>query len=148
MWLMSVLSCGVHSNRNTLSDKEMRVSDRIVVPCMKESSADPLLCSQSSLSLLSRICWSLFAFSVAACGPNCLCLLLLLLLLRAVFPVVYVYCCRLLSQVFPAADEVPRAVENNKRMWMHMNKKLQQLQRVGSNSMDIFDIEVDEASTL
>lgn len=51
---------------------------------------------------------------------------------------------RLLSQVFPAANEVVEAVESNKRNWLRMNEKRQKMKYVGGTSMDIFDIELEE----
>lgn len=49
---------------------------------------------------------------------------------------------RLVVKIFPEAKCLLDNVESNRKMWIRMNDKLQQLQ-IGANSMDIFELDLD-----
>ena len=49
---------------------------------------------------------------------------------------------RLVVKVLPEAKCLLDNVESNRKMWIRMNDKLQQLQ-IGANSMDIFELDLN-----
>ena len=49
---------------------------------------------------------------------------------------------RILTSVFPSAACVVKVVEGNRKMWVKMNHKVQQLQLVSNSSMDVLQLEL------